>query len=254
LRLRAASPTGRKVDRIGGGRMPKRLDVNDHRSLSDIRDAWSKTYIDMWYGGADVADEFTREIMDAFWRGVFDREGGSVIFELDGASRVEWSANDLVRLLHGLDPFCKDTFEMFQETSNLKYQPTVTPDTYPRDSLETWLQKWRMERYDFEAWYVERQCGGFLGGPPIGEFWPAPTSSVIAPCIFSANTGFSRTRPARARVVLALNELYPHGVPDQTSVRNDVLWGEVNDWLCRVRLPKAGRDTVLRAAGRRSDY
>jgi hypothetical protein len=61
----------------------------------------------------------------------------------------------------------------------------------------------------------------------------------------------SRSRPARERVLLAIAELYPQGVPTQANEPNASLFRRVGRWLRERQLPNASDETILRAAGRR---
>ena len=51
---------------------------------------------------------------------------------------------------------------------------------------------------------------------------------------------------------MAVEAIYPKGVPNQATVPNKVLVGEVQDWLKSKGMPKVSRDTIFRAVGRRS--
>ena len=60
-----------------------------------------------------------------------------------------------------------------------------------------------------------------------------------------------RKRPGRERARNAINDLYPGGVPDQSSEPNAVLCRKVGQWLKGKGQPDVSNDTILRAAGRR---
>ena len=79
-----------------------------------------------------------------------------------------------------------------------------------------------------------------------------PTRQGEAPQRASSSAGAeSRSRPSRERVLQAIAELYPQGVPTQAAVPNASLCRRVGDWLTERRLPHVSDDTILRAAGRR---
>jgi hypothetical protein len=61
----------------------------------------------------------------------------------------------------------------------------------------------------------------------------------------------SRSRPARERVLQAIAELYPQGVPTQAAVPNAPLCRRVARWLRERGQLVVSEDTILRAAGRR---
>jgi hypothetical protein len=59
--------------------------------------------------------------------------------------------------------------------------------------------------------------------------------------------------PEVERANRALTVIYPEGVPDQATVRDNKLNNQVNDWLRDNSLDPVTIDSVLRAAGRRID-
>ena len=60
-----------------------------------------------------------------------------------------------------------------------------------------------------------------------------------------------RKQMARERAERAIKDLYPAGVPNQSTEPNSILWRKVGDWLKKNKLPDTSLDTILRAAGRR---
>jgi hypothetical protein len=60
-----------------------------------------------------------------------------------------------------------------------------------------------------------------------------------------------RSQHARDRARMALDEIYPRGIPDAATEPNLVLYKKVGDWLKGKRLPNVSDSTILRAAGRR---
>lgn len=65
-------------------------------------------------------------------------------------------------------------------------------------------------------------------------------------------TGIARKRrPATERALATIQELYPHGIPDQASEPNKVLCAKVGEKLKEKKLSNVSDDTILRAAGRR---
>jgi len=58
-------------------------------------------------------------------------------------------------------------------------------------------------------------------------------------------------RPARDRAQLAIEELFPNGVPNQAMLPDKLLCGRVGDWLDENNLLRVSGDTILRASGRR---
>jgi hypothetical protein len=61
----------------------------------------------------------------------------------------------------------------------------------------------------------------------------------------------SGTRPAFERAKRALGSIYSNGVPDQIAEPNKILVGRVGAWLEEKTMRAVGKDTILRAAGRR---
>jgi hypothetical protein len=59
------------------------------------------------------------------------------------------------------------------------------------------------------------------------------------------------TSPTVDRANIAINALYPQGVPTQATLRNKRLIADVNGELARMGLKAVSETTVLRAAGRR---
>jgi len=62
-----------------------------------------------------------------------------------------------------------------------------------------------------------------------------------------------RTSRKRERARSALVELFPNGVPDQTSVSDAELVNAVNDQINKCGQQSVSRDTILRAAERRKE-
>ncbi|MGY8682389.1 hypothetical protein Q2941_32125 [Bradyrhizobium sp. UFLA05-153] len=60
-----------------------------------------------------------------------------------------------------------------------------------------------------------------------------------------------RGRPQREAAEIAIKTLWPDGVPPPRELPNDRLVDRVITWLKQYGLPMSGRDTILRAAGRR---
>jgi len=60
-----------------------------------------------------------------------------------------------------------------------------------------------------------------------------------------------RTRPLRERAEAAIRELYPTGVPNQTTEPNVTLCRKVAEAMSRSGRVQISDDTILRAAGRR---
>jgi hypothetical protein len=60
------------------------------------------------------------------------------------------------------------------------------------------------------------------------------------------------TRPARELAEMALDEIYPEGIPGQSEEPNKTLCGKVGDWLKTKKQRDVSKPTILRAAGRRS--
>jgi hypothetical protein len=59
------------------------------------------------------------------------------------------------------------------------------------------------------------------------------------------------TRPAREPAKMALDEIYPEGIPSQSEVPNATLCGKVGNWLKTKGQRNVSDATILRAAGRR---
>jgi len=61
----------------------------------------------------------------------------------------------------------------------------------------------------------------------------------------------SKNRPASDLARKIIGELYPDGVPEQSSEPNVALCRRVGDKLKALKLRNVSDDTILRAAGRR---
>ena len=60
-----------------------------------------------------------------------------------------------------------------------------------------------------------------------------------------------RTSPTAERATIAINALYPQGVPSQVTLINKRLVADVNGKLASMGLKRVSETTVLRVAGRR---
>ena len=60
-----------------------------------------------------------------------------------------------------------------------------------------------------------------------------------------------KSAPDRERALLAINALWPNGVPDKIILHNSTLCKEVSAWLKKRGLPDVKDDTILRASKRR---
>jgi hypothetical protein len=60
-----------------------------------------------------------------------------------------------------------------------------------------------------------------------------------------------KSAPVRERALLAINALWPDGVPSEIILLNCTLCNEINAWLKKRSLPEVKDDTILRAAKRR---
>jgi hypothetical protein len=65
------------------------------------------------------------------------------------------------------------------------------------------------------------------------------------------NTPRRRRKSAPVRALLAINALWPDGVPSEIILLNCTLCNEINAWLKKRSLPEVKDDTILRAAKRR---
>jgi hypothetical protein len=66
-----------------------------------------------------------------------------------------------------------------------------------------------------------------------------------------ANRSSSRTKPAFERACRIIRELYPEGVPEQSSEPNAVICRRVGEALKAMKQRDVSNDTILRAVGRR---
>jgi hypothetical protein len=62
-----------------------------------------------------------------------------------------------------------------------------------------------------------------------------------------------RTRPSRSRAGRAIAALYGDAIPDDATLPNKNLCKQINEWLKLNNQLSVGNDTILRAAGRRSN-
>jgi hypothetical protein len=61
-----------------------------------------------------------------------------------------------------------------------------------------------------------------------------------------------KSQPTLERARIAIQELYPTGVPQQAAEPNTILCRRVGQKLKQAGLPEVSNDTILRAAGRRT--
>ena len=100
-----------------------------------------------------------------------------------------------------------------------------------------------------KLWYLDRIE---LSVADVTQHLGQPTRQGEAPQGALSNAGAgSRSRPARERVLQAIAELYPQGVPTQAAVPNASLCRRVARWVRERGLLVVSEDTILRAAGRR---
>jgi hypothetical protein len=92
-----------------------------------------------------------------------------------------------------------------------------------------------------------------LRSEQVQQQWPPTGGMVGSPHDSPKQTRDrpARRQPGRERALLAIRELYPDGVPDQTALPNSMLCRRVGDKLREDGLPNLSNDTILRAAGRR---
>ena len=77
--------------------------------------------------------------------------------------------------------------------------------------------------------------------------WPETGGALPAD---DKQDGQSR-RPARERARIAIEEIYPNGIPSRAAVPNARLCRRVGEKLKTIGLPDVSDDTILRTAGRR---
>jgi hypothetical protein len=106
--------------------------------------------------------------------------------------------------------------------------------------------------------FQEHQLVAFLSDDPLQETTDgAPTAEQSEPTYpdvsaaekTAEKSAPSRRQPQREAVCKALSELFPNGVPDAAYLTNNDLVKSVGD---RMGARTPGRDTILRAAGRRT--
>ncbi|MGB9392840.1 MAG: hypothetical protein WCB70_23000 [Xanthobacteraceae bacterium] len=90
------------------------------------------------------------------------------------------------------------------------------------------------------------------------KFWGWFNCELDAPkTTVSAEVRPKRARNKRDRARRAIDALWPHGAPDQSTLENGSLCSQVSDWLKReserqgIQHVAISDDTILRAAGRK---
>lgn len=90
--------------------------------------------------------------------------------------------------------------------------------------------------------------------PELLAFGPTRAKCDILDKDIKGRTLRTRCRPVFERAQAAIQALYPNGVPSQVDVPNSVLCRNVGDHLkVADKKLKVSNDTILRAAGRRSN-
>jgi hypothetical protein len=121
---------------------------------------------------------------------------------------------------------------------------------------------WVLSRPLKQSWEVGPRPGehyAWIGGwkkRPLDliELASADVTAVLCGQDAFADPGASpptRTRAQRDRAERHLQELFPEGVPDQSTLPNAHLCRQVADRLKALKEPDVGNDSILRAAGRR---
>jgi hypothetical protein len=109
------------------------------------------------------------------------------------------------------------------------------------------------KRLPADAWPlldVKNWETGVAVAPDGTAYWSihaAPTRTQA----FVARSHAGSRQPTRERARLAIESLYPTGIPNPATEPNARLCQKVQGWLKENGMPTAGDDSVLRAAGRR---
>ena len=82
-------------------------------------------------------------------------------------------------------------------------------------------------------------------------FCPAKTVSQTVQPASSRQNAKGRSKPALERAKRVIQQLYPHGVPEQAVEPNKVLCRHVSEELKKRGLAEVSPETILRAADRR---
>jgi hypothetical protein len=120
----------------------------------------------------------------------------------------------------------------------------VIDHNYDNDQGRSYLAHCWIPRRLFERWLVRHRLPA---SPP--RFEPVNKSTQPAR---SQQRPREKGGPGLQRAQVAIKTAYPNGVPDQVTEPNKTLWTRVSKKLTELNLPKVSKDTILRAAGRRS--
>jgi hypothetical protein len=111
----------------------------------------------------------------------------------------------------------------------------------------------KIERLPADAWplldVIDWQNGAAIA--PDGTAYWSLHAGLARKQTLAAKSHAGSRRPARERARLAIVSLYPKGIPDPATEPNKTLCQKVQRWLKENGMPKAGDDSILRAAGRR---
>jgi hypothetical protein len=111
----------------------------------------------------------------------------------------------------------------------------------------------KIERLPADAWplldVIDWQNGVAMA--PDGTAYWSLHAGLARKQTLAAKSHVGSRRPTRERARLAIVSLYPKGIPDPATEPNKTLCQKVQHWLKKNGMPKAGDDSILRAAGRR---
>jgi hypothetical protein len=90
-----------------------------------------------------------------------------------------------------------------------------------------------------------------FGEPVLGQNHLLTALPLVTQSSVEAPRRRRKSAPECGRALLAINALWPGGVPSEIVLLNCTLCKEVTAWLKKRRLPEVKDDTILRAAKRR---
>jgi hypothetical protein len=163
-------------------------------------------------------DEVARQVL------VLHQRHGQAIWDVLKTA-VEGHSTELVR--RSLPPSC-----VLMMTVAPSGTPALAPGELRSDPVERWIEQAEAE----QASDPQR------GSVDFSDQAPVQTHEA---------SRLDKAKPVLELARVAIKEVYPNGVPDQTTERNTILCRKIGDWLKNNRKADISNATILRAAGRR---
>lgn len=193
----------------------------DHRSFDELAHAWGKA-------ANDDPMRMIEALLQAFWRGVFERDGRPCVFSLEKpeGAYVEYVNGVICKVTdHGLFATAErakfqyrrsDMATIARNLCDLAWDGTeggiAALATYPiaayrPEFLKAWVFNWRVRREHFAAWY---ETSPLSVGVPLESFWPHPIAKPDDRPTPRPRTGGGY----RGKIWEAAEIAFPRGIPE----------------------------------------